>query len=504
MNATLLEMKAMKKRFKATVALDDVNLEVKTGEVHMLLGENGAGKSTLMKILAGSVQPDEGQIYWEEKPVTIMSPADSLSLGIGMVYQELTLVKQMNVIENIHLGRLPKRKNMGLVNWNKVRHDTQDILKKLELSSLDLNKPVNQFDLGTQQLVEIARAISRESKLIILDEPTSALREDEAEKLFTVIRDLKKQGIAFIYITHKLKEVFAIGDRVTVLRDGKTIGTEKVKNLDEATLIKMMVGRSLEEQYPKEDHVTDEVILQVDSISDDSTIKRCSFRLHKGEILGIAGLEGSGRTDLVELLFGFGKVKDSQITLFGETYTPRTPHYAISRKIAYLTKDRKKSLLLHMPVYQNITVSSPKKYSSFGFRHRKEELTTAKEYLQKLKVNTNDPQKKVSELSGGNQQKVAIARWLCSQSKIFIMDEPTRGIDIGAKVEVYKLMNQIVKEGGGIILISSEMPELLGMSDRILVMREGNIVGDFHIQENTQELIMQRATGGVNVDGAYQ
>ncbi|MGE5604371.1 MAG: sugar ABC transporter ATP-binding protein [Bacteroidota bacterium] len=492
----LLEMKNIKKRFTGTQALAGVDFDVKKGEVHVLLGENGAGKSTLMKILAGSYAPDEGQIYWEGKQVSIKDSSISLALGIGMVYQELTLVKNLSVFENIYLGRLPQKKKLPLIDWKQAFDNAGEILKSLGVE-IDIRKPLLQYDLGIQQLVEIARAISKNAKLIILDEPTSALSDNEVENLFKAIGRLKKQGVSFIYITHKLNEVFAIGDRVTVLRDGYTVGSfESLSATNENELIKMMVGRTIEEQYPKEHHCSGEPLFKVEGLSDGKNFTDISFTLHKGEVLGIAGLVGSGRTELAEALFGLRSINNGKVFLNNEQFSSRNPKTSIINRIGYLTKDRKSGLLLHMPVYRNITVSCLKGFSSWGFRRKEKELNTAKEFIEKLKIDTPDIKVNVSNLSGGNQQKVVIAKWLCCKSNIFIMDEPTRGIDVGAKVEVYKLINQITSEGAGVILISSEMPELLGISDRILVMKKGRVVADLNIKDCNQEIIMQKAAGG--------
>jgi len=498
LSEVLLRMENIKKRFCATQALAGVDFEVKRGEVHVLLGENGAGKSTLMKILSGACFPDEGKIYWNNELINIKNPAFSINLGIGMVYQELTLVKNLSVFENIYLGQLPRTKFFPFVLYGKAQKGAKDILATLGVD-IDVNLPLKKYDLGIQQLIEIARAISRNAKLIILDEPTSALTELEVNNLFKAIHLLKKQGVSFIYITHKLNEVFEIGDRVTVLRDGNSVGNiDKINEAKEDGLIKMMVGRTIDEQYPKVCNRVEEVVMSVKSLSVKNCFSDASFDLRKGEVLGIAGLEGAGRTDLAEALFGMKKIAGGSLTLYSKKYIPKDPFEAIKSKIGFLTKDRKCGLLLHMPIFQNITVACPDGFSEWGFRKTKKEIDVANEYIKQLKVNTKDVKMNIGNLSGGNQQKIAIAKWFCSKCQIFIMDEPTRGIDVGAKVEVYKLINQITKEGASVILISSEMPELLGMSDRVLVMRKGKIVGNIDIGDCSQELIMQKAAGGNN------
>ncbi|KRE69640.1 sugar ABC transporter ATP-binding protein [Paenibacillus sp. Soil750] len=497
MAATLLKMSKIKKRFYETVALAEVDLEIKKGEVHILLGENGAGKSTLMKILSGSYVPDEGEIYWEGRPAAIKCPADSLSLGIGMVYQELTMIKELSVMENIFLGRMPKRKALPFVDWKQVIENTGKVLSTLGLE-IDVHEKISQFDLGIQQLVEIARAISRDAKLIILDEPTSALTDKEVRSLFSAIKRLKNQGISFVYITHKLDEVFEIGDTVTVLRDGHSIDTiNDISSVTQDLLVCMMVGRSIDEQYPKMNHCTSKEVLKISGLGDGKAIKDISFTLHEGEILGIAGLVGSGITELLETLFGLRKAAEGSIQLNGETYSPLSPKSAIDRKLGFVTKNRKEGLLLHMSVAENITVSSSIGFSRWGVRNKKKEFGVSEDYRKLLKISTPSVSNPIGKLSGGNQQKGAIAKWLCNQTKIFIMDDPTRGIDIGAKVEVYKLLNQITEQGGSILLVSTELPELIGLSDNIVVMNRGRLVASFDARECSQELIMEKAAGGL-------
>lgn len=497
LSGRLLRMENISKRFMATVALDKVSFDVNRGEVHMLLGENGAGKSTLMKILSGMHHPDEGTIWWEDRPIAIHSPADSLRLGIGMVYQELTVVNHLSVFENVCLGQLPSRGRFPFVHWKRAVRETEQIMRMLGLD-IDVSRPLYEYELGIRQLTEIARAISRKAKLIILDEPTSALTDKEVDYLFQAIRALKAQGVSFIYITHKLKEIFQIGDRVTVLRDGKAVGTiQDLSQTNEAQLIRMMVGRSLEEQYPKQSHTKPKEILSVHNLGDGRNFNGVSFKLYEGEVLGIAGLVGSGASELAECLYGLrAPAPGAKIRVFSEPYIPTSPAHAIRRGIGMLTKDRKGGLLLHMPIYENITVARKKTFSTFGFLRRAQKRKSADHYVQKLQINCRHTDEAVGNLSGGNQQKVAIAKWLCNDTRLFIMDDPTRGIDVGAKVEVYKLMNEITSKGGGIFLISSELPELLGMSDRILAMREGRIVAEFKAGQCTQEQIMEKVAGG--------
>ncbi len=496
MEEVLLEMINIKKRFYGVEALGGVDFKVNKGEVHVLLGENGAGKSTLMKVLSGAYNYDDGKIIWEGNQVNIKEPYNSLRLGIGMVYQELSLIKALSVFENIWLGRLPKKKYLPFLDWKSAIKKAEETFSKLEIF-IDVRRPVSEYDLGIQQLVEIVRAISRDVKLVILDEPTSALTESEVKKLFKTIKSLKEQGVSFIYITHRLKEVFEIGDRVTVLRDGFSVGTiEDIQSAKEGDLVTMMVGRNIAEQYPKICNATKEEIFKVKELSDGKNFFSISFSVHKGEVLGIAGLVGAGRTELAKAIFGLGRIITGEMYANGDLLTYKEPKDAIRKKIGLITKDRKDSLLLHMPIFTNITLAALKGFSIMGFRRKTKELATAVKFIDMLKIDTADTRKKVMHLSGGNQQKIAVAKWCCSKCEIFIMDDPTRGVDVGAKVEVYKLINQLTADGAGVILISSDMPELLGISDNILVMKKGRIVASFDAKKCTQENIVQKAAGG--------
>lgn len=491
----LLEMKDIQKGFYGTLVLKNVNFGVRHGEVHILLGENGAGKSTLMKILSGVYHPDGGEILLDGVRSEIKAPAHSLKLGIGMVYQELSLAPNMTVLENIWLGNLPKSKG-AFVDWKKAKADTEEIFKKLDIA-IDVKKRVSLYDLGIQQLVEIFRVISQNAKLIILDEPTSSLSEIEVKKLFETIGILKKQGVSFVYITHKLDEVFEIGDRVTVLRDGQVVSKtlENIGDVSKEDLVKMMVGRTLDEQYPKKASVTDDILLNVSGISDGENFFDVSFQVNKGEVLGVAGLVGAGSSELAEAIFGRRKITQGSITLNGKEYQAKSPVHAIKNSMGLLTKDRPDGLLLHMPIYTNVCVAKQKGMSRLGFRLRRKEHATAQEYIRLLQIATTSENKYVRNLSGGNQQKVAIAKWICSGTTLYVMDDPTRGVDVGAKVEVYKLINELTAKGAGILMISSDMPELLGMSDNIMVMKKGRVSAILPVEECTQEIIFEKAAG---------
>ena len=492
----MLEMKDIEKGFFGTTVLRGINFGVKRGEVHVLLGENGAGKSTLMKILSGVYQADAGEIMLDGNKVSITEPSQSIELGIGMVYQELSIIRDMSIIENVWLGHMPTI-GAGLLDKKKAKKLTQKMFDDLGID-IDINDKASKYDLGVQQIVEIVRVTNQNAKLIILDEPTSSLSDAEVVKLFDIIRRLKAKGVAFVYITHKLSEVFEIGDRITVIRDGSTIGEtiDSPNDVTEEQLVKMMVGRSLDEQYPKEYNMTNEALLTVDELSDGKHFNEVSFSVNKGEVLGVAGLVGSGRSNMAKAIYGLGKITDGCITLAGKQYVPKNPRYAIKQGIGLITKDRKDGLLLHMPVYVNIGVSKIGGFADrLGFRHKKEEREEAKKYIELLHIATTDEMKKVRDLSGGNQQKVAVAKWRCNDTNVFIMDDPTRGVDVGAKVEIYKLINSITAGGGCVLLISSDMPELLGISDKIMVMRNGRSVAVLNTKECTQEIILEKAAG---------
>lgn len=495
MDDNLLVMNNITKGFYGTTVLKNVDFSVKPGEVHVLLGENGAGKSTLMKILSGVYRPDSGEIKILGKACEIKEPSHSLKLGIGMVYQELSLAPNLSILENIWLGNLPT-KGGCFVDWKKAKANTEIIFTKLGID-IDVTRRVSQFDLGLQQLVEIFRVIYQEAKLIILDEPTSSLSELEVKKLFETINYLREQGISFVYITHKLDEVFEIGDRVTVLRDGQVIGDtmEDLSKVTKDDLIRRMVGRTLDEQFPKVVSVADDVMLEVKNISDGECFHDVSFNVRRGEVVGVAGLVGAGNSELAQAIFGLRKIKNGEIKLNGNRYTVKTPVSAISQKIGLLTRDRRDGLLQHMPLYVNISVAQRGGMSVGGFRLRKKEKIQACEYIDTLKIDTTSENKLVRNLSGGNQQKVAVAKWICNGSSLFIMDDPTRGVDVGAKVEIYKIINQLTAQGDGVLMISSDMPELLAMSDTILIMKKGRVATIIPAKEATQEIIFEHAAG---------
>ncbi|WP_406676351.1 sugar ABC transporter ATP-binding protein [Moorella sp. ACPs] len=491
----ILEMENITKTFSGVKALNNVKLKVKKGTVHALVGENGAGKSTLMKILMGIYKPDSGIIKFKGKEVSFQSPRDSLNLGISMIHQELCLIPYMTVAENIYLGREPLS-STGWINEKIMFQNTKNLLDILDIP-IEPTVKINELSIANRQLIEIAKAISYNAELIIMDEPTSAITDREVNNLFKIIRTLIVKGISIIYISHKLNEIFEIADEITVLRDGQYIKTDSVKNLNKEMVIEMMVGRELKQLFPKKEAKITDIILEVKNLTHKKKFKNISFKLRKGEILGVAGLMGSGRTELMESIFGLRKLDEGEIYINGKKVEIKSPKDAIKNKIAFLTEDRKRTgLFLEHSVEDNMIVSSLKNYlkGKIIVDHKKIK-NICKKYIEQLKIKTPNEQQIVKKLSGGNQQKILIAKWLLTEPDIFILDEPTRGIDVGAKAEIHSLMSTLAQEGKAIIMISSELPEILGMSDRIIVMHEGRITGELSRDEANQDLIMKYATG---------
>ncbi|MFB5166309.1 xylose ABC transporter ATP-binding protein [Parageobacillus toebii] len=503
MQPYILEMKGITKEFPGVRALDNVTFSVRKGEIHALCGENGAGKSTLMKILSG-VYPYgsyEGKIYINGNEVQFKNIKESQEAGIAIIYQELAVVEEMTVAENMFLGHELMRGKY--VDWNLLYAEAQKWLQKIGLP-IDPETKVGDLTVGKQQLIEIAKALTKEAKIIILDEPTAALTESDVFTLKNILRDLRSQGVTCIYISHKLNEVMELADTVTVLRDGKTVSTDPIDKLTEDRIIAKMVGRELHELYPYEPRELGEEILKVnnysviDEKSGKKVIDNASFILRRGEILGVSGLMGSGRTELFTSIFGAYKgKKQGTIFLNGKEVIIESPADAIRHGIAYVSEDRKKyGLILEMDIIKNSTLVALKRVTNWNMIDRALEVKYAEEITKKMKLKAPNLELKVSQLSGGNQQKVVLSKWLLNNPQVLILDEPTRGIDVGAKHEIYKIINELAKQGVGIVLISSELPEVLGMSDRILVMSEGRIVGEFSREDATQEKIMTCATGG--------
>ncbi|MFH0989417.1 MAG: sugar ABC transporter ATP-binding protein [bacterium] len=493
-NNPVLEMHHIWKIFPGVIALDDVGFELRKGEVHVLLGENGAGKSTLVKILSGACQKTSGEIHLSGRRTEIKSPKHAQELGITIIYQELQLIPGLTATENIFLSRETTNK-FGLIDSKALLLSAQSILASLGID-IDCDCPVNHFGIAQQQMIEIAKALSLDAAILIMDEPTSALSETEIKQLFNIIRRLKAKGVSIIYISHRLEELFEIGDRVTVLRDGKCVGTKRIDETSQPELIGMMVNRELKEQYPKQQVQIGEEVLRVEKLSRKGAIKNISFSLHRGEILGIAGLLGSGRTELARAIFGADRIDSGEIYVKGKLQKINSPRSAINLRIGFLTEDRKsQGLVLSLSVKENISLSSLDSFSRFGIVDIKTEENKAGFYVNTLHIKTPNLKQRVLYLSGGNQQKVVLAKWLCSKVDIFIFDEPTRGIDVSSKVEIYKLMNQLAAEGVAIIMISSELPEILSMSDRILILRQHEIAGEISAKAATQEALMRYALG---------
>lgn len=491
-SSLILQTEAIDKSYPGVHALDHLDFDLYEGEVHILLGENGAGKSTFMKVLSGSVPLDSGRIFLRGREVNIASPHHARELGIGMVYQELSLIPGLSVAENIFLGRLPKRKPFGAVNWSEVTSQAKRILDDLGVD-IDLQERVRELGVGEQQLTEIAKALAMNAQILLLDEPTSALSDEERERLFSILRGFQEKGVAIIYVSHRLVEVPQIGHRVTVLRDGAKIGTLPVDQADEATLIRMMVGRELGEQFPKAEIQPGRELLRIQGLTVEGVLNHLNLSLHKGEIIGIFGLLGAGRTEFARALFGIDPIDGGEVFLDGRKVEISSPSEAIELGLGFLTESRRDGLVPRLPIPANITLASLKKMTRLGFLRQDEETAAAKKYVEELNIHTPRLSQRVEFLSGGNQQKVALAKWLCSQAKIVIFDEPTRGIDVGAKVEVFRLMNDLAKQGVGIILLSSELPEVLAMADHILVMAGGSFTAEYARGQASQEDLMRDA-----------
>lgn len=492
----LLRMEGICKSFPGVKALDGVNIRVGAGEVHALLGENGAGKSTLMKVLNGveGYIPDEGRIFVNGKEVVISSINVAQKLGIGIIFQELNLCPDLNVADNVFIGR--QRHRLGFVESKHVINETQKILDRFNLDMIKPGDVVRRMSVAQMQMVEICKALSRNSNILVFDEPTASLAETEIEKLFEIIHELKAQGKGIIYISHRMEELSKIADRVTVLRDGAQIGESFDFNsvsLDE--IINRMVGRPLKNKYPQHERKAGDVFFEVDNLRND----KCNIEhlyLRKGEILGVAGLMGAGRTEMARGIVGADPVKSISVKLDGKPVRMKSPEHAMMNGIAYLTEDRKhEGLALGMDCEKNINMSSMKKISKWGFISNHLADQNAWDYVRALSIRTPKLGQLARLLSGGNQQKLVIAKWLSHSARVMIFDEPTRGIDVGAKFEIYKLMNQLSDDGVGIIMISSELPELLGMSDRILLMHEGQVVGELDSKETNQEEVLTYIAG---------
>ncbi|TPE21285.1 galactose/methyl galactoside ABC transporter ATP-binding protein MglA [Clostridium perfringens] len=503
-SSNLLEMRNISKEFPGVKALDNVTLKVKKGSVHALMGENGAGKSTLMKCLFGIYHPNSGEIFISGQKVQFKNSKHALDNGVSMVHQELNQVRERNVMDNLWLGRYPKK---GLfIDEKKMYDETEKIFKDLDINVNPKDK-VSTLSVSQMQMVEIAKAVSYNSKIIVMDEPTSSLTEKEVSHLFKIINKLRKQGISIIYISHKMEEILEISDEVTIMRDGKWIATEKASDLTMDLIIKLMVGRELTDRFPKKDHTPKETILEVNNLSDaKNELKNVSFKLRKGEILGIAGLVGAKRTETLETLFGLREKGSGDIILHGKKVDNSKPFKAMKNGFALVTEERRQTGIFgKLPIDFNSIIANIDSYkTSTGLLANGRISKDTQWVIDSMKVKTPSQKTLIGSLSGGNQQKIVIGKWLLRKPEILLLDEPTRGIDVGAKFEIYQLINELAKEDKGIIMVSSEMPELLGVCDRILVMSNGRVSGIVNANETTQEEIMHLSakylsvTGGVN------
>jgi D-xylose transport system ATP-binding protein len=499
----LLEMRNIVKEFPGVRALDGVSFTLEAGEFHSLVGENGAGKSTLMKVLSG-VYPHgtyEGDILIDDRVRQFRGIRDSENAGVAIIFQELSLVKELTVGENIFLGKEPSK--LGVINWSELYHRTAKLLRDLNLD-IDPRVPVGNLGIGQQQLVEIAKALSKEAKILVLDEPTAALTESEVETLFKILRDLKQRGVGMVYISHKLNEVFEMSDRISVLRDGKTVGTHSSVDLTKEKVIELMVGREVGNIFPVPHHELGDTVLEVKDLvaySVDVANKRLvdgvSFHVRKGEVLGIAGLMGAGRTELLMSIFGAWQGKYSrEIIVEGRRVDLDSPAEAIREGIGFVTEDRKRfGLILDQTILDNMTLAGLKRISGAFLTNRTKETMAARGPMRSLRVKANSPLTVTGTLSGGNQQKVVLGKWLLTNPKVLFLDEPTRGIDVGAKQEIYAEINKLAEQGLAIVLVSSELPEVLGLSDRVMVLHEGRVTGEFVRKDATPEKVMAAATG---------
>jgi ribose transport system ATP-binding protein len=488
-------MRGIRKQYPGVLALDDVSFELRAGEVHCLLGENGAGKSTLMKILSGALSKDTGDVLIEGNMVKLNSPADAQRLGIGIIHQEFKLVPELSVAENIFLGNEPIKEGLPFIDFEKMRATAHAALAQLG-EEIDTRALVTSLSIAQRQLVEIAKALSRKVRVLAMDEPSAALTENELHNLFKVIRRLKSEGVGVIYISHRIEEIFEIGDRVTILRDGKWIHTCPINEIDRYGLIRYMVGRELENEFPKVELQRGKEILEIRNLN-AGMIHDINLTLYQGEVLGLAGLVGSGRTELARVVFGADPRGSGEIFLEGKPIHAHSPREGIDLGIGLLTEDRNKyGLIMQMNVRENISLSNMREVLKGFFVNRPKENAVAQKYSNDLRIKTPSIDQEVEALSGGNRQKVVLARWLFTQSKVLIFDEPTAGIDVGVKFEIYNLIINLAERGISVLVISSELPELLGICTRIAVMHEGQLMGVLEKSEATQERIMTLATGG--------
>jgi ribose transport system ATP-binding protein len=495
-NLDSLQMQGISKSYDGTQALREVDFSAAIGEVHAIVGENGAGKTTLVKILAGALERDAGEILLDGEPVELGTPLRARRLGIRAVHQEFSLVPHLTVTENILMGQMPTGRLKWWVDWPQAYRRAGEILQEIGFTGINVRTPVSRLSVSHQQMVEIAKAVAERPRILILDEPSAVLSQEELKRLFALIQALKKESTLILYISHRLDEVFEVADRITVLKDGELVGTAHSQETDQGHLIKMMVGRTLGEIYPRRHTQPDGEILSVKNLSQEGSFADISFSVARGEILGLFGLVGSGRTQVARCIFGAERPTSGEIRLEGKVIRPKSPRDAVQAGIALLTEDRKRDgLVLSCPIRDNVSLATMGQVSRWGVLNRQQQDAQVRSKVQELDIRPPQVGRLVRTLSGGNQQKVVLAKWLLSQAKVLILDEPTRGVDVATKVEIYHIIGDLADKGIGILFISSELPEILGMSDRALVIREGRLVGEFTRAQTSEENLLASAAG---------
>ena len=489
-----LEMRNITKHFGGVKALTDVSLKVEPGEIHALIGENGAGKSTLMKILSGAYQRDSGQIFIDGKEVKITNPKESKDLGVAIIYQEFMLAPDLTVAENIFIDRLSAGK--VAINWKKLRADAKEQLEKLGFGDIDPNAKCGSLSVAYQQVVEICKCLTRNAKILVFDEPTAVITFSEIRKLFEVINKLKDEGVSIIYISHRLEEIFELSQHITILKDGTYVDTVDTDKFDKQRLVNLMVGREMTDMYPERHAKIGDVVLKVEDLHAGKLVQGVSFEVRAGEVLGFNGLVGAGRTETMRAIFGADKKESGKVYYFGKEVNWKSPGEAIKAKFGYLPEDRKKQgLLLEQSIRMNTTLACLNKVAKSGIINHSAEKKFVKETLASIQTKYGNTEDNANSLSGGNQQKVALAKWVAADCKCIVFDEPTRGVDVGAKTEIYKVMNTLAEQGVAVIMISSEMPEIIGMCDRVMVMRNGKISGEVQKDELTENTLIKFAMG---------
>lgn len=492
----VIEMKGISKAFSGNRVLDQVDFQLLRGEIHALMGENGAGKSTLIKILTGIYERDAGKVFIKGKEVHFKNPKEAEQMGIAVIHQELNIIPYLTVYENMFLGKELTVGRFGITRDKEMKKKTKEYLDRLGIE-IDPNTEAGNLSVGQQQMIEIARAVAANTEVLIMDEPTAALTDREIEALFKVIASLKKQGVGIVYISHRMEEIFQICDRISVLRDGQFIDSKEVAKTNFDEIVKLMVGRQLGERFPERNTKIGQERFKVENLTSKGSFENINFSVHQGEIVGVAGLMGAGRSEIMQAIFGYRSLDGGKMFIDGKEVTIKSPYAAIKAGIAFVTEDRKsQGLILDLSVRENLSITTLDKISNKSLISTKTEVSLVDEMIEKLHVKTSGREISVKSLSGGNQQKIVIGKWLGIDPKILILDEPTRGVDVGAKKEIYQLMNDLTKQGVSIIMVSSELPEILGMSDRVLVIHEGKLANVLNKSEATQENIMQSATGG--------